>query len=208
MRQVKWLVLCVLLAVAAVSCETWKDIGTFNTHRDSIKTVALLPLYIDPNVGNISLGNPEVKGFQDAWKLSFNAQFKKRITFVNNVKILYAGEDFDITPDMLIQPDYAKIAGNLKVDMVMGFTLVTYNEVSQGEAIGWACISALVGTHENMVATYDYHNVYLNQYDLTARLSFSPGGILPTNEAQREAFMTRLIDWIDVNHPLSVNFKK
>ncbi|MBN2353408.1 MAG: hypothetical protein JXD23_12610 [Spirochaetales bacterium] len=204
MKRNKWLLLCLPLLVALAGCATWQNIGTFNAGKSDIKTVALLPLYIDPNVSNITWGVEEVKGFQEAWTAQFNAMFKNRISFINGIKILYPGEDFDVTPDMQVKPDYVKIASTLKVDMVMGFSLVQYNEVSPGEAFVQGCLS---NRQERSVAGFNFHNVRTSGDDLNAFVQITPGGIMPSNEQQRQKFIEGLIAWVDLHHPLSVNYK-
>jgi hypothetical protein len=206
MHKWKSLVVLVLLAAVLAGCSTLPDPSKFLSKAPDIKKVALLPLFVNINVRNLSLGNEEVKGFSEYWNLVFISEFKK-ITFINGIQILYPGEDYQVTPEMTLNPDFGKIAQEIKADAVMGFELYAYNEVAPGEAVAMGCLT-FGRVSENMIASFKHHNYYLHEDDWLVNLHIQLGGLLPSIEEQRTQFVNRVIDWIDKNHPLSINYKK
>lgn len=194
---------CCLLALIPLflmACETIPDTTQLELHKDSIKSVAILPLVLGDGDKNV-LGGPgaegEIAGFMAYWKDNFNSSFKAKIKLTEGIEVKYAGEDF--VKAIPAKADYGQLSDELGVDAVLGFNLVRYNETQVGTGI----LLAIIGMRENATAEFNLHFYYLHVEDWQPHFDFAPAAGTP-----RGVIIADIIEWLDKHWPLSVNFIK
>jgi hypothetical protein len=202
MRHLFWLL--VLVAMVVMGCATL-DTGQLELHRAEIRSVAILPLVLgDANtkVGGGPAAEKEIGGLMAYWQANFNALFKARMSLVDGIQVKYAGEDF--VKAIPANVDYGQLMDELGVDAVLSFNLLSYNET---KPLGSMLLS-IVGVKENPTARFNLHFYYLHLEDWSPYLAYDYEIPAMIGEMQRGWVVDRVIEWLNLNWPLSVNFQK
>jgi hypothetical protein len=203
-----------LILLSLFSCYTIPSRAQLDNNKAKIKTVALLPLVLgDKKSGTRTLGGREAVEFQKYWAKNFYKLFRQKIVFIDDIVAQYPDGDFTVSAEEVRSADYGALCEKLGVDAVIGFNLLGYNEVEPGtRAVEMACACLIevfggTGFYEQPVVNYRLHTFYLNIEDWNPLVNAFAPGLVPTIAEQRAIFINSLIEWIDVNHPLSAHYK-
>jgi hypothetical protein len=201
------------LALILFGCGSLELYRLADNHKHEISSLALLPLIVGDEQGRIrSVGEAEYHEFVEYFDSRFFTDFQDRVQLPDSVDLLLPGRDFSLLVHNGM--DYHAVASELGVDSVLAIHLVRYNEIKPGmkgaQVVGAVVSTVLLGGYvvENEVVEYEIQFAYLDVEQVGETLVFEYfGESFPSIETQREFFVDSIIQYLDVNFPLSTDYQ-